>query len=149
MIGDLKGLAEQILAIAMGKRRKKVRFWIIHEGPHGIEIGPEFFHAGIPGFRIWRLGVLRPVTAWPAGRFVFRIPAEFEHVPLRYTEMFKQFPGGMRRAGRLRASERYRNARDRLFEIGMRGAARKQLQKLIAKTADMIHDRMIVVRACG
>jgi hypothetical protein len=74
---------------------------------------------------------------------MFRIPAEFEHVPLGNPEVLEQFPRSVGRAFRLFTPERGGEMGNGLAEIGMGAAPFEKFHELVAQSLNRVHGRII------
>ena len=132
VVGHLERFAEQALAIAVREWGEQVRRRSGNKLPHGLVIGTKARDALVPCMRVGRFGGGGPVAGRPVGRRVFGIAAEFQHVPLRDSEVFEQFPGGVRRAGRGDTAQGGGHVGDCLIEIGVRASSFEQFHQLAA-----------------
>lgn len=139
VIRELNGLAEQRLAVSVCEGREEVRLWIGHQRPHGSKIAVEGFYAFVPRLSSWRLGTLRPVCRRPLRRCVFRVAAEFEHVPLSYTQVLEHFPDAVWGTLGADASQICRKARYSGVKIGVCAFALKDAIEFVAQGLNLVH----------
>jgi len=93
VIGHQQGFAKDGLAVAPGDFGEQIGFGTRDQILQGFQIFAEIFDTFVPRCGVgWSFG-WRPVTLRPGGRFVFRVAAEFQDVPLGDAHVFKQHPG--------------------------------------------------------
>src|SRR5579872_4790234 len=92
------------------------------------------FNTLVPRIGAGRLGGLRPVAFGPLRRFVLRVAAEFEDVPLRDADVFDQHPGRVREVFGLRAAKFLGQSFYGVFKPGVRVAAFEKFNDVLAKS---------------
>src|SRR5437879_2942462 len=119
MVGHEQGFAQQRLPLPMRNGSEKIVGRIPYELSHFGQVSPERRRAGIPRRCVRRSIALGPVALRPLRRFMLRIAAEFENVPLRQAQMLQKPPWREWELFHASASQSFGQPIYRLVELGV------------------------------